>query len=103
VWVMREFTDGSYVRCLDRLNEQRTLANAKHTLLATSVRTENDSQVTTVYIHLSDPLLRSTYPDFVDMDAGRVPKEARLIYGDEHSFRQSRGSHRPISKYCRWK
>lgn len=49
---------------------------------------EDGKQVTTIYIRLPDPVLLVTYPDFVRIDEGSLPKEARLLYGDLSEFRK---------------
>ena len=103
IWAMREFTDNSYIRCVDRMNQHRSFGkDSADALLAIMTRREKENEVTTVYIGLSDPLLLTFYPDFQETNVQAVPRAARLLYGEPHKFAKvlQRGDRR-LRSYCR--
>ena len=105
VWAKREFSDNSYIYCLDQMNRQQTMVHGKSSaMMAATTRSENDQQITTVYIGVSDPLLLAAYPGFDRAEVQSLPKEAKLLYGDLHQFREALETDpRRVNIYCRWR
>lgn len=89
VWAKRDYRDRSYSYALEQLAEQHAASGRQPGMMMVgTTRFENGQQLTTIYIRLPDPVLLVTYPDFVKIDEEKLPKVARLLYGDPGEFRK---------------
>jgi hypothetical protein len=86
IWAARTFTRGDWMSVQDLFEQQFLALNAPRDMMLVAVDNHDGSQ--TLYVGLPNDERLRTFEDFTLVDASELPREARLLVGNQTAFEE---------------